>query len=500
MATGGSDPFSGTNTRNLLQHVFTPKIVQGPSGYIVKQDLINVDNVYVTGDIIGPTGSFWNRGGAGGPSGTGHTGAGHTGHTGAGHTGHTGPAGHTGHTGPAGNGTSYTGPTGPAGSGTSYTGPTGPTGSATAYTGPTGPGLTGPTGSVNFIPYNNLVVVGGDGNGNTQSSIFASTDNCISYTGTTITNDIKGLAWNGSLWVAVGNSPNTILTSINGITWTPVSGTRFTTIGTGVAWNGYLWVATGANSFFAPSILTSSDGINWSYASTAGGAPFPVYGSYGVAWTGSLWVVVGYNQAGSTILISSNGVEWGNISGTDPFGNGTSDGSGNGVAWNGSLLVAVGIGGCQIATSPDGKTWTKITGSPFGAYNNSPNGQIGRGVAWNGFMWVAVGYGSASAITTSLDGIVWNPVTSVSNSVLLEGNGVTWNGYLWIVAGKNAFGSVILTSQDGLSWIVATSPFSNSAFCVASTNVWRIAPKIAISYQEAYEQLLLKLSNRFGLI
>ena len=102
-------------------------------------------------------------------------------------------------------------------------------------------------------------------------------------------------------------------------------------------------------------------------------------------------------------------------------------------------MVAVGIGGCQIATSPDGKTWTKITGSPFGAYNNSPNGQIGRGVAWNGFMWVAVGYGSASAITTSLDGIVWNPVTSVSNSVLLEGNGVTWNGYLWIVAGKNAF-------------------------------------------------------------
>jgi len=68
MATGGSDPFSGTNTRNLLQHVFTPKIVQGPSGYIVNQDIINVDNVYITGDIIGPTGSYW-KGGPTGPTG-----------------------------------------------------------------------------------------------------------------------------------------------------------------------------------------------------------------------------------------------------------------------------------------------------------------------------------------------------------------------------------------------------------------------------------------------
>lgn len=47
MATPGNDPFSGTNTRNILQHIISPKVVSdGSSGYAVKSDLINVDNAY----------------------------------------------------------------------------------------------------------------------------------------------------------------------------------------------------------------------------------------------------------------------------------------------------------------------------------------------------------------------------------------------------------------------------------------------------------------------
>ena len=54
MATG-TDPFSGSNTRNLLKHVFAPKIVSGTSGYDVKLDMVNVDNLYATGNIYGAT-------------------------------------------------------------------------------------------------------------------------------------------------------------------------------------------------------------------------------------------------------------------------------------------------------------------------------------------------------------------------------------------------------------------------------------------------------------
>jgi hypothetical protein len=49
MSTGpGNDPFSGSNTRNILQHVISPKIVNdGSGGYTVKTDLINIDNAYI---------------------------------------------------------------------------------------------------------------------------------------------------------------------------------------------------------------------------------------------------------------------------------------------------------------------------------------------------------------------------------------------------------------------------------------------------------------------
>jgi hypothetical protein len=47
-----SDPLSGTNTRNVIQHIFSPKIVTGPTGgYSVKTDVINVDNVYNAGAL-----------------------------------------------------------------------------------------------------------------------------------------------------------------------------------------------------------------------------------------------------------------------------------------------------------------------------------------------------------------------------------------------------------------------------------------------------------------
>lgn len=152
-----SDPFYNTDRRDILQHILPPKIVQGATGtYNVKLDLINIDNVNISGAYYingipipgGGAGTTGVTGATGATGATGHTGpAGHTGHTG--HTGPAGHTGHTGHTGPAGH-TGHTGHTGATGH-TGYTGETGPTGAgitgATGITGPTGPmGVTGPTG------------------------------------------------------------------------------------------------------------------------------------------------------------------------------------------------------------------------------------------------------------------------------------------------------------------------------------------------------------------
>lgn len=49
-----SDPLAGTNTRNLLQHIISPKIVTNTSGgYDVKTDLINIDAISATTLTVG---------------------------------------------------------------------------------------------------------------------------------------------------------------------------------------------------------------------------------------------------------------------------------------------------------------------------------------------------------------------------------------------------------------------------------------------------------------
>ena len=59
MSGGGNDPFSGSNTRNLLQHLLSPKIVDnGSGGYEVRVDLTNVDNIYASGTIYGGGGGI----------------------------------------------------------------------------------------------------------------------------------------------------------------------------------------------------------------------------------------------------------------------------------------------------------------------------------------------------------------------------------------------------------------------------------------------------------
>jgi hypothetical protein len=51
----GTDPFSGTNTRNLLQHVFVPKIVKNNdnTSYVVKLDMVNIEDLFVQGTVYG---------------------------------------------------------------------------------------------------------------------------------------------------------------------------------------------------------------------------------------------------------------------------------------------------------------------------------------------------------------------------------------------------------------------------------------------------------------
>ena len=237
---------------------------------------------------------------------------------------------------------------------------------------------------------------------------------------------IKDVAWNGTKWIAVGHpttwfaignprppSPYaTIVYSSDGIIWTKASlANVIFDIGNGVAWNGKLWVAVGQGTNY--SIAYSSDGINWRGVPNSKSNIFST--GNGIAWNGTRWVAVGYlydyesQNYVNSIAYSPDGITW--FVGMNIFN------EGRGVAWNGTIWVAVGNGTNTIAYSSDGINWTGLGNSIFS--------DQGNGVAWNGLRFVAVGSGTNS-IAYSSNGITWTAVTNSTN-IFSSGNGVAGN-------------------------------------------------------------------------
>jgi hypothetical protein len=272
-------------------------------------------------------------------------------------------------------------------------------------------------------------------------------------TGNVFNNYAYGVAWSGSMWVAVGDSTGvtTIRFSYDGITWNGATGVVFGGFGFGVAWNGRIWVAVGQD-IGNKSIKYSNDGIVWNDVSSSG---FTVWGN-GIAWNGYMWVAVG--EGGPSIRYSYDGLTWNNAS------SGDFSPAGNAIAWNGALWVAVGNGGSSpenIKYSYDGINWNNCSGSGDGGFSNS-----GLGVAWNGSIWVAVGDGGS--IKYSRDGIIWYNASSSGDGLFSGfGSGISWNGSLWVAVG---FGTVTIKySKDGIVWSNSSSGlFINEGFGVAN--------------------------------
>jgi hypothetical protein len=306
--------------------------------------------------------------------------------------------------------------------------------------------------------------------------------------------------------VAVGpasSGMSSIRVSINGTQWANASGDMFVE-GNDVAWNGSIWVAVGRSAIGLDpddrTIAYSSNGVNWKFAQ--GG--FEAAG-HGIAWNGSRWVAVGTDMLqpgtvqGNTIRTSTNGINWNTVNTPDFFRRGpTGVGYGNSVAWNGLVWVAVGYdyidlsGSVNIITSKNGLDWIPalvtslnhiiapgcnavawgenswvVVGRDTIATHASTRADVmfgtdqsnntvlfrpttdptikavvGNGIAWNGTMWILVadlGVFYTYSITTS-----WTQIMGLVGGW----KGVSWNGTKWIIVGSAG----IRTSYDGLSW------------------------------------------------
>ena len=281
------------------------------------------------------------------------------------------------------------------------------------------------------------------GSNNLNAGIVRSSDgvNWTPVTQSVLTGPIYGIAWNGILWVAIGNS---IAWSSDGITWN--SGTTIFTIGGSCAtWNGSIWLAGGAGATYY--FAFSTDGKTWT-----GITQSVLNNVLDIAWNGSLWVAVG--QTTNTTAWSTNGTTW--TAGTNIFTGGAGN-NGSGVAWNGSIWVAVGRGTTNtIAWSSDGKAWTGLGKTIFST--------SGSKVAWNGSLWVAVGTGTYS-IAWSTNGTTWTGVTTTPWS---GGNTISWSGSTWIAGGLGATNNFAY-SVDGKNWtgVGGTTGLNNGVYGIA---------------------------------
>ena len=162
--------------------------------------------------------------------------------------------------------------------------------------------------------------------------------------------------------------------------------------------------------------LTSEDGVFWDVEST------PVSTALNdVIWAADLGIFIAVGSSG-VVLTSFDGRSW--TQRTTP-----NTGNIRGVAWAPSLelAVAVTMSGNHSMTSPDGVTWTSMSGLPSGLPTNVPLTSVDWSESQGVFVVVA---SQGFDYFTSTDGFAWT-----SRSGLSESQSVDWfaDPERWIV-------------------------------------------------------------------
>ena len=278
-------------------------------------------------------------------------------------------------------------------------------------------------------------------------------------------NPWSSVTFGNGTFVAVSNSgTNRVMTSTDGITWTPRSvpasswasvtygngvfvavagfGTdRIMTSPDGVTWtprgsstDSWAGITFGNNTFVAVAamgtnrVMTSTDGITWTNRSVPTGG---IQGWSAVTWGNNKFVAISFTGFNDRVMTSPDGVTW-------TYAQAIHNGNWSSIAYGNNLFVATasnsGMSSDYVMTSSDGITWTPRTAAAAVSWAS---------VVYGGGKFVAVASSGSNRVMTSTDGITWTGHTAADAS---GWSSVTYGNGLYVAVASNGSGSRVMTS------------------------------------------------------
>lgn len=273
---------------------------------------------------------------------------------------------------------------------------------------------------------NGVIVAISDSGSMLHQRIFSSSDGGLTWTlrasgSATSYLGIRSLAYGNGRFVCAGNV-NRLMTSTDGITWTP--GTFLGSTGqgiNGIIFDGTRFIATGWDGLIA----VSTDGLTW----TAATSPTSQHLGTAVSTSGHFWAF----GDGGLVVHSTDAVHFSSI-GASPT---------TAIPLQSQIRRLRTLGGKLFAVAADGKLYVSTDGSTFGAATADGTLSV-TDLTESAGTYVAVG---PSAAYTSTDGVTWTtraPGTSGWNPLT-----VARAGNLYIASGSEGR---VFTSPDGVTW------------------------------------------------
>jgi len=268
-----------------------------------------------------------------------------------------------------------------------------------------------------------------------------------------VTVDLAAIAANTTNVVIVGNNAH-ILTSADGITWTPSTTPEWggNLYFHDLTWDGSQYLAVGDDYDFDINswvgvIYSSPEGTNWTRRFKGGSGTV----LNAVAANTSTRVAVGEH---GTVLASPDGWNWSAV--TIP---GLDIANMTGATFGGGVFLFLGFtnsnGGAQVFTSVDGTNWIdRAAGTTLAGWQDMRKG------AWLGDRFVASGWFSKLRVST--DGgqsFVSNRPHTEETPALAYGDGI------WYAAGVDrdvSNAQVDIMSLDGVNWLSFAAPLDTN--------------------------------------